>query len=372
MASFALEHLTFTYPGQTRPALSDLTLTIPEGAVTVLCGESGSGKSTLLRQLKTCLTPHGTVSGAVRLGDALLKGIPFAEQARRIGFVLQHPEGVPRAGVRAREPWVRGKNHAPVRRRDGELLRHCRLVRPRRGRALQRPEADAQPRVRRGHAAGRAHSGRADEPTRPHCGEHLSAHAAQAQRGAGADDPAVRAAAGGGCAAGRPPHRARAGAAAGRRRAAGGGGRSARPRDLFRHAHGGTHRRRPRRDGASAAHRARGQSVSGALCSAPDAGRGARARGHAPGADRARRLVSLRAGQRGRAAQFLAHAAPGRALRAHRQQRQRQDDGARRALRTAAAVPRQRVSRREEAARAPAPARRHRRRAAGSAHALRG
>lgn len=92
MASFALEHLTFTYPGQTRPALSDLTLTIPEGAVTVLCGESGSGKSTLLRQLKTCLTPHGTVSGTVRLGDALLKGIPFAEQARRIGFVLQHPD----------------------------------------------------------------------------------------------------------------------------------------------------------------------------------------------------------------------------------------------------------------------------------------
>ena len=43
MASFALEHLTFAYPGQTRPALDDLTLTIPEGAVTVLCGESGSG-----------------------------------------------------------------------------------------------------------------------------------------------------------------------------------------------------------------------------------------------------------------------------------------------------------------------------------------
>ena len=92
MASFALEHLTFTYPGQTRPALDDLTLTIPEGAVTVLCGESGSGKSTLLRQLKTCLTPHGETGGTVRFGDALLKDIPFAEQARRIGFVLQHPD----------------------------------------------------------------------------------------------------------------------------------------------------------------------------------------------------------------------------------------------------------------------------------------
>ena len=92
MASFALEHLTFSYPGQTRPALDDLTLTIPEGAVTVLCGESGSGKSTLLRQLKTCLTPHGETGGTVRFGDALLKDIPFAEQARRIGFVLQHPD----------------------------------------------------------------------------------------------------------------------------------------------------------------------------------------------------------------------------------------------------------------------------------------
>ena len=68
MASFALEHLTFSYPGQTRPALDDLTLTIPEGAVTVLCGESGSGKSTLLRQLKTCLTPHGETGGTVRFG----------------------------------------------------------------------------------------------------------------------------------------------------------------------------------------------------------------------------------------------------------------------------------------------------------------
>lgn len=92
MASFALEHLTFTYPGQTRPALADLTLTVPEGAITVLCGESGSGKSTLLRQLKTYLTPYGMVSGTVRLGDVLLQDIPFAEQAQRIGFVLQHPD----------------------------------------------------------------------------------------------------------------------------------------------------------------------------------------------------------------------------------------------------------------------------------------
>ena len=93
---------------------------------------------------------------------------------------------------------------------------------------------------------------------------------------------------------------------------------------------------------------------------------------YATGAARARRLVSLRTECAGRAARFFAHAAPGRALCAHRQQRQRQDDGARRACGAAAAVSRQRVSGREKAARAPAPARRHRRRAAGPAHALRG
>ncbi|MFR0796685.1 MAG: hypothetical protein ACLSHG_10710 [Oscillospiraceae bacterium] len=152
MASFALEHLTFTYPGQTRPALSDLR-SRSRRAVTV----------TLRRERQREIHPPAPAqdlphaarhcpAARVRAWGRALKGIPFAEQARRIGFVLQHPDdqivtgqGVPRAGVRAREPWVRGKNHAPVRRRDGELLRHCRLVRPRRGRALRRPEADAQP-----------------------------------------------------------------------------------------------------------------------------------------------------------------------------------------------------------------------------------
>lgn len=187
MASFALEHLTFTYPGQTRPALSDLTLTIPEGAVTVLCGESGSGKSTLLRQLKTCLTPHGTVSGAVRLGDALLKGIPFAEQARRIGFVLQHPDdqivtdkvfhelafgleslGCDEKPCACASPRWRATSALPT----GSTATWPRSPAARSRYSTSRPS----------WSCGRTCSfRRADEPTRPHRGEHLSAHAAQAQ-----------------------------------------------------------------------------------------------------------------------------------------------------------------------------------------------
>ena len=83
---------TTRFGGTKVQALSDVNFTVEKGEYVAIMGESGSGKSTLLRQLKTCLTPHGETGGTVRFGDALLKDIPFAEQARRIGFVLQHPD----------------------------------------------------------------------------------------------------------------------------------------------------------------------------------------------------------------------------------------------------------------------------------------
>ena len=41
-------HLTFTYPTGDRPALTDVSLTVPQGRRTLLLGPNGSGKSTLL------------------------------------------------------------------------------------------------------------------------------------------------------------------------------------------------------------------------------------------------------------------------------------------------------------------------------------
>ncbi|MCW2870920.1 ABC transporter ATP-binding protein [Actinacidiphila oryziradicis] len=45
------ENVTFTYPGRDIPALDDVTLSIPAGAVVALVGENGSGKSTLAKLL---------------------------------------------------------------------------------------------------------------------------------------------------------------------------------------------------------------------------------------------------------------------------------------------------------------------------------
>lgn len=92
METLALRGLTFTYPGQTVPALDNVTLTVERGEFLVLCGPSGCGKTTLLRQCKTALAPHGQ-----RTGELLFDGKPLEDwdqrrQAQAIGFVQQSPD----------------------------------------------------------------------------------------------------------------------------------------------------------------------------------------------------------------------------------------------------------------------------------------
>ena len=48
-----LEHYGFTYPQQTRPALSDVELTIREGEFWVLCGISGCDYTTFCGRCKS-------------------------------------------------------------------------------------------------------------------------------------------------------------------------------------------------------------------------------------------------------------------------------------------------------------------------------
>jgi len=88
------DHLTYTFPGSSVPALDDVSMEFQEGEFVLVAGASGAGKSTLLRCLNG-LVPHFT-GGLVR-GEVCVAGrYPVVEGphnlSRYVGFVFQDPE----------------------------------------------------------------------------------------------------------------------------------------------------------------------------------------------------------------------------------------------------------------------------------------
>lgn len=92
METFAIQDLSFTYPGRKKPALDRITLSIDEGEFVLICGKSGCGKSTFLRNLKTALRPHGDLQGEVVFNGTPLDHVDGRIQAQGIGYVLQNPD----------------------------------------------------------------------------------------------------------------------------------------------------------------------------------------------------------------------------------------------------------------------------------------
>lgn len=84
-----LEHVTFRYPGQERPALQDVSLRVGEGEFVGVVGQNGSGKSTLLKLLAGLIRPQ---EGGYRLAGRETAPLSVAEIARQLGLVLQDPD----------------------------------------------------------------------------------------------------------------------------------------------------------------------------------------------------------------------------------------------------------------------------------------
>jgi ATP-binding cassette subfamily B protein len=80
------DHVTFTYPGGTEPAVDGFDLHIRGGELVALVGENGAGKSTLVKLLLRFYDPD---RGAVRVGGVDLKSVHPEDLRGRIGVLFQ-------------------------------------------------------------------------------------------------------------------------------------------------------------------------------------------------------------------------------------------------------------------------------------------
>jgi len=87
-AAIRLDGVTVTYPGRSRPALAELSLSVSPGELVMLTGPSGSGKTTVLQLLLRFAEP---ASGTIRVGGTGLAAVPAGAWRAQIAWVPQQP-----------------------------------------------------------------------------------------------------------------------------------------------------------------------------------------------------------------------------------------------------------------------------------------
>lgn len=84
-----IQHLSYTYPEATKPALNDVSFAVPAGEWWAIIGHNGSGKSTLAKNINGLLAPEA--------GKVTVAGMPLTEQTvwdirAKVGIVFQNPD----------------------------------------------------------------------------------------------------------------------------------------------------------------------------------------------------------------------------------------------------------------------------------------
>lgn len=88
MEAIELEHLSFSYDGQTE-VLKDISLSIPKGSYTAIVGHNGSGKSTLAKLIIGLLEPR---SGSIKVLGQTLSDSNLKAVRDHVGIVFQNPD----------------------------------------------------------------------------------------------------------------------------------------------------------------------------------------------------------------------------------------------------------------------------------------
>jgi len=121
-ATLEFRSVTKRYPGQSEPAVEELSLTVPAGEICVLVGPSGCGKTTAMRMVNRMID---ITDGDILLDGRSVKERRPAELRREIGYAIQQIGLFPHLSVSdniATVPRLSGWDKQRIRTRVDELL----------------------------------------------------------------------------------------------------------------------------------------------------------------------------------------------------------------------------------------------------------
>jgi osmoprotectant transport system ATP-binding protein len=121
-AEIVFDHVTKRYGESSRPAVDDLSLTIPAGDICVLIGPSGGGKSTAMRMVNRLISIS---EGDITIDGRSVNELDVVELRRGIGYVIQQIGLFPHMTIEANVatvPRLLGWDKSRMRARTQELL----------------------------------------------------------------------------------------------------------------------------------------------------------------------------------------------------------------------------------------------------------
>jgi osmoprotectant transport system ATP-binding protein len=121
-AEIVLDHVTKRYGNSARPAIDDLSITIPAGEICVLIGPSGGGKTTAMKMINRLIT---ITEGDITIDGKSVKSLETTELRRGIGYVIQQIGLFPHMTVEnniGTVPRLLGWDKPRIRARAHELL----------------------------------------------------------------------------------------------------------------------------------------------------------------------------------------------------------------------------------------------------------
>jgi osmoprotectant transport system ATP-binding protein len=121
-AEIVFDHVTKRYGNSPKPAIDDLTITLPAGEICVLIGPSGGGKTTALKMINRLIS---ITEGDITVDGTSVKSLEKTELRRGMGYVIQQIGLFPHMTIEdniGTVPKLLGWDKQRIRARARELL----------------------------------------------------------------------------------------------------------------------------------------------------------------------------------------------------------------------------------------------------------